>query len=91
MSPRKCALLIAEQPTHGLDVGSTEDVWKALLDQRKTAGVLLVSGDLEEILSLSDRIGIMFQGRIVDILDSTNAKNRIDEVGLMMTDGLKSG
>lgn len=85
---RNPALLIAEQPTHGLDVGSTEDVWKALLAQRKTAGVLLVSGDLEEVLSLSDRVGVMFQGRIVDILDSTNAKNRIDEVGLMMTDGL---
>ena len=84
------ALLIAEQPTHGLDVSSTEDVWKALLEQRKTAGVLLVSGDIEEILSLSDRVGIMFQGRIVAILESENVKYRIDEIGLMMTDGLKN-
>jgi simple sugar transport system ATP-binding protein len=82
------ALLIAEQPTHGLDVGSTEDVWKALLEQRRTAGVLLVSGDLEEILSLSDRVGVIFQGRIVDILDSTSAKDRIDEIGLMIYTGL---
>jgi simple sugar transport system ATP-binding protein len=83
-------ILIAEQPTHGLDVSSTEDVWKALLEQRKTAGVLLVSGDIEEILSLSDRIAVMFQGRIVDILDIAQAKDSVDEIGLMMTGGIKN-
>jgi len=81
-------LLIAEQPTHGLDVSSTEDVWKALLEQRKSAGILLVSGDLEEVLSLSDRIGVMFQGKIVGILDGLSAKERIEEIGLMMTGGI---
>lgn len=81
-------VLIAEQPTHGLDVSSIEDVWKALLEQRKSAGILLVSGDLEEVLSLSDRIGIMFQGQIVKILQSTSAKDRIEEIGLLMTGGI---
>jgi ABC-type uncharacterized transport system ATPase subunit len=82
-------LLIAEQPTHGLDVSSIEDVWKALLEQRKTAGILLVSGDLEEVLSLSDWVGVIFQGSIVDVLDGSSAKDRIEEIGLMMTGGLK--
>ena len=84
-------ILIAEQPTHGLDVSSTEDVWKALLEQKKTAGILLVSGDLEEVLSLSDRIGVMFKGQIVDVFDGSCAKDRIDEIGLMMTGGLTRG
>jgi ABC-type uncharacterized transport system ATPase subunit len=83
-------LLIAEQPTHGLDVRSTEDVWRALLDQRKSAGILLVSGDLEEVLSLSDRIGVIFQGKIVNVLESSSAKHRIEEIGLMMTGGVRN-
>ncbi len=83
------SILIAEQPTHGLDVSSIEEVWKTLLEQRRTAGILLVSGDLEEVLTLSDRIGIMFQGRIVDELDGASAKDRIDEIGLLMTGALR--
>jgi len=81
--------LIAEQPTHGLDVSSTEDVWKALLDLRRTAGILLITGDLEEVLSLSDRIAVMFQGVVVDVLDASSAQQRVEEIGLMMTGGLK--
>ncbi|MGQ9631526.1 MAG: ABC transporter ATP-binding protein [bacterium] len=87
---REPRLLIAEQPTHGLDVASTEDVWKALLGRRRTAGILLVSGDLREVLSLSDRIGVMFRGEIVDIISVRDEPSRVEEIGLMMT-GLKGG
>jgi simple sugar transport system ATP-binding protein len=76
-------LLIAEQPTHGLDVGATEEVWLELLKQRETAGVLLVSGDLREVLSLSDRVGVIFRGRLMDIL-SVEDEDWISDIGPMM-------
>jgi simple sugar transport system ATP-binding protein len=76
-------LLIAEQPTHGLDIGATEDVWLELLKQRETAGVLLVSGDLREVLSLSDRVGVIFRGRLMDIL-SVEDEDWISDIGPMM-------
>ena len=76
-------LLIAEQPTHGLDIGATEEVWFELLKQRETAGILLVSGDLKEVLSLSDRIGVIFRGRLMDIF-STEDEDWIEEIGPLM-------
>ena len=76
-------LLIAEQPTHGLDIGATEEVWVELLKQRETAGILLVSGDLKEVLSLSDRIGVIFRGRLLDIF-STEDEDWIEEIGPLM-------
>jgi simple sugar transport system ATP-binding protein len=76
-------LLIAEQPTHGLDIGATEEVWGELLKQRETAGILLVSGDLKEVLSLSDRIGVIFRGRLMDIF-STEDEDWIEEIGPLM-------
>jgi simple sugar transport system ATP-binding protein len=76
-------LLIAEQPTHGLDIGATEEVWVELLKQRETAGILLVSGDLKEVLSLSDRIGVIFRGRLMDIF-STEDEDWIEEIGPLM-------
>jgi ABC-type uncharacterized transport system ATPase subunit len=75
-------LLVAEQPTHGLDVGSIEFVWRFLLEQRKNAGILLVSGDLSEALSLSDRIGVMFKGRVT-IFESPFS-DKLEEIGLKM-------
>jgi len=80
---RNTQLLIAEQPTHGLDVGSIEYVWNFLLEQRKNAGIILVSGDLSEALSLCDRIGVMFQGN-VSMFDSPFS-DKIEEIGLKMT------
>jgi len=79
-SPR---LLIAEQPTHGLDIGATEEVWKELIDQRDSSGILLISSDLREVLSLSDRIGVMFRGRLMDLF-STDDEERVAEIGPMM-------
>lgn len=76
-------LLVAEQPTHGLDIGATEEVWFELLKQRETAGILLVSGDLKEVLSLSDRIGVIFRGRLMDIF-STEDEDWIEEIGPLM-------
>jgi ABC-type uncharacterized transport system ATPase subunit len=76
-------LLIAEQPTHGLDIGATEEVWFERLKQRETAGILLVSGDLKEVLSLSDRIGVIFRGRLMDIF-STEEEDWIEEIGPLM-------
>jgi len=63
---RKPKLIVAEQPTQGLDISAAEDVWNLLLNAREEAGVLLVTGDLSEALALSDRIGVMYGGRLVD-------------------------
>ncbi|MBC2733716.1 MAG: ABC transporter ATP-binding protein [Desulfobacteraceae bacterium] len=80
---RRPDLLIAEQPTQGLDVQATEDVWQALLRQRKTSAVLMVTGDLKEALSLSDRIAVMFRGRILDIVSARDTAD-IDRIKLLM-------
>ncbi len=63
---RKPRLIVAEQPTQGLDISAAEDVWNLLLKARDQAGILLVTGDLSEALTLSDRIAVMFNGTIVD-------------------------
>ncbi len=58
-------LLIAAQPTRGLDVGAIEFVWKQILDQKAAGrGVLLISAELDEIYALSDRIVTMYEGKI---------------------------
>ena len=80
---RKPNLFIAEQPTQGLDISATEEIWKALLDCRKDAAVLLITGDLKEVLSLSDRIGVIFNGRILEIIDAKDA-DAVGRVGLLM-------
>ena len=81
---RNASLLVAEQPTHGLDVGSTEEIWKYLLDQRRSGAVLLVSGDLSEACELSDRIGVMFKGAMT-IVEGPFTEEKGREIGLMMT------
>ena len=79
-SPR---LLIAQQPTRGLDVGAIEFVWKQILDQ-KAAGraVLLISAELEEIYELSDRIVTIYEGRLTGEFGPGDPPER---VGLGMT------
>ncbi len=80
---RKPKLVIAAQPTRGLDVGATEYVRNRLLEEkRKGAAVLLISEDLEEILSLSDRIAVMYEGRMVGIMDAGDATE--EKLGLLM-------
>ena len=83
-------LIIAEHPTQGLDVGATEDIWQALLAQRAHAGVLLVSGDLKEVLSLADRIAVMFRGRILRVI-SAHDEDAVSHIGLLMAGVTESG
>lgn len=79
-------LLIAAQPTRGLDVGAIEYVHQALVAQRNEGkGVLLISFELDEVINVSDRIAVIYEGKIVGILDAAEAdENRI---GLMMAGG----
>ncbi|MET3194528.1 ABC transporter ATP-binding protein [Bacillus sp. OAE603] len=82
-------LLIACQPTRGLDVGSIEYIHKRLIEQRDSGkAVLLISLELDEVLNLSDRIAIVNGGEIIDIVDAKNTNE--DELGLMMA-GIKRG
>jgi simple sugar transport system ATP-binding protein len=81
-------LLVAAQPTRGIDVGSIEFIHQRLLQARNQGkAVLLISADLEEILSISDRIAVMYEGQIVGILDPEEATEA--RLGLMMTGGGK--
>jgi len=77
-------LLVAVQPTRGLDVGAIEYIHDQILKARDTnKGVLLVSLELDEVMNLSDRILVMFEGRIVAELDPT--KTSFQEIGLYMS------
>ena len=76
-------LLIADQPTRGLDVGSIELVHRYLVDKRDHGcAILLASTDLDEILSLSDRIAVMYRGSIVGQLPAAKASKNV--IGMMM-------
>lgn len=82
-------LLIAVQPTRGLDVGSIEYIHKRLVEQRdKGKAVLLVSLELDEVLNLSDRIAVVNGGELIGIVDAK--KTDENEIGLMMA-GVKGG
>ena len=62
-------LLIAAQPTRGLDVGAIEFIHKRLIEQRDNGkAVLLVSFELDEVMDVSDRIAVIFEGQIIDIV-----------------------
>jgi simple sugar transport system ATP-binding protein len=83
---RDLDLLIADQPTRGIDVGSIEFIHKQIVAKRDAGvGVLLVSAELDEILELSDRIAVMYRGRIVAMLDAATAEK--EQVGLIMATG----
>jgi general nucleoside transport system ATP-binding protein len=81
-------LLIAHQPTRGLDVGATEFVWTKILEQKAAGtGVLLISAELEEIYALSDRIVTIFEGRIT----GEYAPDALpEELGFGMTGGVRA-
>jgi simple sugar transport system ATP-binding protein len=83
---RPLKLLILDQPTRGLDVGSIEFIHHRILAQRDAGtAILLVSAELDEIMELSDRISVMYRGRIVATLDGRTADK--SEVGLLMATG----
>lgn len=76
--------MVAMQPTRGLDVGAIEDIWALLLEQRQRgSAILLISEELDEILSLSDRIAVISEGQIMGVVNREDA--HIDEIGMMMT------
>lgn len=82
-------LLLAVQPTRGLDVGAVEFIHRMIVEQRDNGkGVLLISFELDEIFNLSDRIAVINSGHIIDIVKTEETD--INEVGLMMA-GIKNG
>lgn len=84
---RPIKLLIASQPTRGLDVGSIEYIHSRIIAKRdEGTAVLLVSSELDEILALSDRIAVMYRGEIVDIISAANVSK--EYLGMLMA-GIK--
>ncbi len=79
-------LLVLDQPTRGLDVGSIEFIHRQAIAKRDAGvGILLVSAELGEVLEMSDRIAVMYRGRIVQVLDARTTDR--EEVGLLMATG----
>ena len=82
--------LIAVQPTRGLDVGAIEYIHKQLVEQRDSGkGVLLVSLELDEVMNVSDRILVMYEGEIVGQFDPKTVT--VEELGLYMAGAKKEG
>ena len=80
---RSPKVLVAEQPTAGLDIGATEFIIGKLRGEKeKGAGIVLISGDLNEVMAVSDRVAVMYNGEIVGIVSAQEVN--IAEVGLMM-------
>jgi simple sugar transport system ATP-binding protein len=80
---RKPKVLIAAQPTRGVDIGATEYIHQRLLQQREEGtAILLISEDLDEIRVLSDRIAVIYEGNIMGIVDRNQAT--VEQIGLMM-------
>ncbi len=83
---RDIRVLVLDQPTRGLDVGSIEFIHRRTIEKRdEGAAVLLVSAELDEVLELSDRIAVMYRGRIVAERDGRTADK--NEIGLLMATG----
>jgi simple sugar transport system ATP-binding protein len=83
---RKGRVLIAAQPTRGVDIGSIEFIHRKLVSARDSGmAVLLVSAELEEVLSLADRIAVMYRGKIAGVLESSQATPEL--LGYMMATG----
>lgn len=77
-------LLIASQPTRGVDVGAIEFIHQKILESRDSGkAVLLISADLNEIMSLSDRIAVIYEGEFADVIDAKDATEM--KLGLMMS------
>jgi simple sugar transport system ATP-binding protein len=80
---RPIKLLVASQPTRGLDVGSIEYIHRRIIEKRdEGCAVLLVSPELDEVMQLSDRIAVMYRGKIVAILNADQVSK--EYVGLLM-------
>jgi len=87
---RNGKLLIAVQPTRGLDVGAIEYVHKKMVQVRDSGvAVLVVSLELDEVMSIADRILVMYEGKIV--LETTPKEITMEEIGLYMAGSTKKG
>ena len=83
---KKPTLLVAAYPTHGLDAKAISRTWQLFMDLRKEGvAILLVSEDLDEIFSLSDRIGVLFEGSLVAVIDREEADK--NTIASLMTSG----
>ena len=79
---RPIELLVAAQPTRGIDVGSIEYIHEQLVEKRdEGAAVLLVSSELDEVLALADRVAVMFEGRLMGPFDMPIER---EDIGLLM-------
>ena len=87
---RPIKLLIASQPTRGLDVGSIEYIHERIVEERdRGVAVLIVSAELDEVLALGDRIPVMYRGRIVDTVPAEEATR--EALGLLMAGAAADG
>jgi simple sugar transport system ATP-binding protein len=83
---RDLSVLLLDQPTRGLDVGSIEFIHRQVIAKRdQGVAVVLISAELDEVMELSDRIGVMYAGRIVTIVDARSAVK--EDIGLLMATG----
>ncbi len=86
---RSPSVMIVAQPTRGLDVGAIEYIHKRLLQERDNGKtIILFSLELDEILNVSDRIAVMFEGEIVGVVDAEETNE--NELGLMMAGGRRN-
>lgn len=86
---REISLLVASQPTRGIDVGSIEFIHQQIVAQRdRGVAVLLVSAELDEILALADRIAVLYEGEIIAVVDGPTATR--EQIGLLMA-GVREG
>jgi len=77
-------VLIAAQPTRGVDIGSTEYIHRRLIEQREAGtAALLISEDLDEVMNLSEGVAVMYESRIMGIVDREEAD--IQKPGLIIT------
>ena len=83
---RQPKFLIAAQPSRGLDIGATEFIQKLLIEKRTEGmGILLISSDLDEVLAVSDRVVVMYEGKITG--EFVPGEKTLVDIGLMMTGG----
>ncbi|MEG2140170.1 MAG: ABC transporter ATP-binding protein [Bilophila sp.] len=76
-------LILAENPTQGLDIAAMEEVWRRLLAARKHAGILLVTSDLNEAFTLADTIAVLYRGRFMDVFPRSDTE-KANNIGMMM-------
>jgi simple sugar transport system ATP-binding protein len=86
---RDLSVLVLDQPTRGLDVGSIEFIHRQVIAKRDAgAAIILVSAELDEVMELSDRIGVMYRGELVALMDAETADREV--VGMLMATGVRN-